>query len=338
MHLRRSRLDSLGFRRVRCGRGFRYLGLDDQPVSDEATLERIRALVIPPAWTDVWICPVPNGHIQAVGTDAAGRRQYRYHESWTKRRMVEFARALPELRTKVLTDLALPGLPRDRVLAVGIRLLDVGMFRIGGEEYTTEHETYGAATIEKRHVRIRDGAAHLAYPAKGGKRRQITITDAAIVAALAQLKTRRAGGPALLAWRVEGHWHDVTSDDLNAYLKERSGGDFTAKDFRTWNASLLAAALCAAAPAATSRSARARRAATVVREVAESLGNTPAVCRKSYIDPRVLERFECGETVAAALNGRDQPVDLADGRYLAELEAAVIALVVPDQRPHSAAA
>ncbi len=222
--------------------------------SSTRTMERIRALVIPPAWSEVWICPFPNGHVQAVGVDQAGRRQYRYHAAWTKRReeekfarMVEFARALPELREKVLADLALPGLPKERVLALGTRLLDVGMFRIGGEEYAAEHEAYGIATIEKRHLRIRGGVAHFDYPAKGGKRRQITISDPVIADLLGELKARRGGGPALLVWRDGRQWIDVTSDDLNAYLKAQSGGEFTAKDFRTWDATLLAAALCARA-------------------------------------------------------------------------------------------
>ncbi len=337
VRLRRSRLDGPGLRRVRCGKGFRYLGLDGRPVADEETKERIRALVIPPAWSEVWICPFPNGHVQAVGVDQAGRRQYRYHAAWTKRReeekfarMVEFARALPELRERVLADLALPGLPKERVLALGTRLLDVGMFRIGGEEYAAEHETYGIATIEKRHLRIRHGVAHFDYPAKGGKRRQITISDPVIADLLGELKARRGGGAALLVWRDGRRWIDVTSDDLNAYLKVQSGGEFTAKDFRTWDATLLAAALCASVPTSTSPSARTRRIADIVRTVADSLGNTPAVCRKSYIDPRVFEHFECGETIVAALAAGDETIDLAGDSELAEFEAAVVALVAPE--------
>jgi DNA topoisomerase I len=334
MRLRRSQLDRAGIVRVRRGRGFAYLGPDGMRV-EASELERIRALVIPPAWSDVWICPYPNGHIQAVGIDSAGRRQYRYHDAWTKRRdgekfarMIEFAGCLPELRSKIAADLRQPGLTKSRVLALGVRLLDVGMFRVGGEEYAAEHETYGLATLEKRHLRICGGDAYFDYAAKGGIRRKIVISDPDIVDLLSQLKRRRGGGSCLLAWREDRRWVDVSSQDLNAYIKEQSCGGFTAKDFRTWEATLLAAVLCAQAPEASSASAQQRRVAGIVREVAESLGNTPAVCRKSYIDPRVLDNFYSGETIAATVKGLPQPVDLGD-RQLLQIERAVISLLAP---------
>jgi DNA topoisomerase IB len=334
MRLRRSRLDAPGIRRVRCRRGFRYVAPAGGPV-DAATEERIRSLAIPPAWEDVWISPFPNGHIQAIGVDAAGRRQYRYHDAWRARRdaekfvrILDFARRLPQVRAAVTADLCLSGLPRDRVLALGVRLLDVGMFRIGGEEYAEQHETFGLATIERRHVGIRDGVACFDYPAKGGIRRQIEVSDPVVVELLTALKRRRGGGSGLLAWREEGQWVDVGSHDLNSYLKAHMGEEFSAKDFRTWEATLLAAVLCAgSAGPGSSASARRRNVAGVLREVAASLGNTPAVCRKSYIDPRVFERFECGETIVSALEHLKAPVELSDLKVLQSVETALIAML-----------
>lgn len=332
--LRRTRLEEPGIRRVRSGRGFRYLSEDGSPVTDPECLARIRALVIPPAWTDVWICRHPNGHIQAVGTDSAGRRQYRYHDRWRERRdeekflrSLEFARELPRLRSAIEADLALPGFAKDRVLALGIRLIDVGMFRIGGEAYAEEHETYGIATIEKRHVRVRGSLISFDYSAKGGIRRRLTIDDPAVAALVDALRRRRAGGRDLLAWKDGGRWVDVSSKDLNAYLKKHVGERFSAKDFRTWDATLHAAVLCAQAADPNASSAARRRCVTqVLRDVANSLGNTPAVCRKSYVDPRVLERFDGGETIAHVLGAMDQPVRL-DRRGRERIEAAVIAML-----------
>jgi DNA topoisomerase IB len=336
MRLRRSDPHRAGISRVRSGKGFTYLGVDRKPV-DAETRARIKALVIPPAWTAVWISPFPNGHIQAVGIDAAGRRQYRYHDAWTKRRdgekftrMIDFATSLPALRAQVAADLRQGGLPKSRVLALGLRLLDVGMFRIGGEEYAAEHETYGLATLEKRHVRLHDGAAFFDYSAKGGKRRQIVISDPDVVDALAELKGRRGGGSCLLAWRDGRRWVDVSSHDLNTYLKEHTSGGFTAKDFRTWEATLLAAVLCAEAPATNSVSGHQRSVAGVIREVATALGNTPAVCRKSYIDPRVLDGFSAGDTIAAVVKDLRSPIDLQGGQ-LDRIEKAVLAMLARPQ-------
>lgn len=294
-------------------------------------LERIRTLAIPPAWSDVWICPWPNGHIQAVGTDAAGRRQYRYHDAWRRRRdaekfdrMLELAATLPALRTAVSEALAGSGLERQRVLALGVRLLDIGMFRIGGEEYAEAHETYGLATLERRHVVVRKGVAVFDYAAKGGKQRLLAVTDPLVVDLVGQLKRRRGGGDELLAWRDGRRWVDVRSEDLNDYIKDVTGGPFSAKDFRTWSASLLAAVRCAefAVSAGTGR----RPVAAIVRDVADALGNTPAVCRKSYIDPRVLDRFEHGETIEKAVAAM-QPIDLSDDLVRAHLERAVVTLL-----------
>ena len=250
--LRRSRFDGIAIERRRCVRGFSYRWTTGERVTDPSVIER-NGLAIPPARADVWICPWPPGHIQAVGIDAAGRRQYRYHGEWRRQRDVEnfsrmttFASALPEIRATVAHDLNQSGLGRSRVVARGVRLLDIGMFRVGGEEYAETREAYGLATLEKRHVKLRSGTAIFDYSAKGGAQRLLEVADPGAVAAIAALRRRR-GGAELLPWREGAHRVDVRSHDINAYLKEVSGGPFTAKDFRTWDASLLAAVLCAQA-------------------------------------------------------------------------------------------
>jgi len=329
--LRRSRLDAPAIHRRRYGAGFRFTDASGWPIADPETIERIRALVIPPAWKDVWICPWPNGHIQAVGTDAAGRRQYRYHDEWRRRRdaekfskMLEFGSALPGLRAATDRDLVLEGMPRERTLALAVQLLDCGLFRVGGEEYAEEHQTFGLATLERNHVRIRNGQATFDYAAKGGIERKIAIDDPALVELIGELKYRRDDTADLLAWQEEGEWVDVRAADINQYLKEISGGPFTAKDFRTWTASLLAALLLAGVPRTTSPSQRARATAAVVRAVAAELGNTPAVCRRSYVDPRVLDRFERGDTLRAVIAALPDVAELKVREVRARLELAFV--------------
>jgi DNA topoisomerase IB len=310
-----------GIRRRRCGRGFVYTDADGARVTDPETLDRIRALVLPPAWEDVWICPWPHGHIQAVGTDAKGRRQYRYHDAWRLRRdqekfdhMLAFARALPRLRRTCARHLALEGLPRERVLACAVRLLDLGFFRIGTEDYAEENGTYGLATMRKEHVTVGpDDLVTFDYPAKAGKQRFQRIVDPDVADVVRALKRRRGGSPELLAWRSEdGTWCDVRSADVNAYVKECTGGEFTAKDFRTWSATVLAAvALAVSVEAPRTPTGRKRAVARAVQEVARYLGNTPAVCRTSYIDPRVVDRFRAGATVAGALQRSPEAVERA---------------------------
>lgn len=339
--LRRSRLDQPGIRRRRYGKGFRYFWQDGSRVDDEATLERIRGLVVPPAWRDVWICPWPNGHIQAIGVDAAGRRQYRYHDEWRRRRdaekfdrMIEFAAALPSIRARVAEDLRRKGYPRERVLALAVRLLDVGLFRAGSEEYAEENDTDGLATLERDHVRFRGRRAVFDYTAKFGKERVQEIADPESVALLRKLARRQGGSDRLLAWRAGSGWTDLRSEDVNAYLKEIGGDTFTAKDFRTWGATVLCAVLLAGQPPARSATGHRRSVAAVLREVAEILGNTPAVCRKSYVDPRLVDRFASGETIAAALREGPLPPQLADPAALARLETAVAALLAgEEERP-----
>jgi len=302
--LRRADCSGPGITRRRAGRGFVYLDEDGRRVEEPEVLQRIRELGLPPAWRDVWICPYPNGHLQATGLDAAGRKQYRYHDAWRTRRdaekfsdMTRFARALPALRAHVEADLHATGrLTRERVVACAVRLLDRGFFRIGTEEYTVTNESYGLATMRKEHVTVEpDGTMVFDYPAKSGQRRLQAIVDPLATDIVAQLKRRRGGGPELLAYRDGRRWVDLRSPDINAYLKESTGGDFSAKDFRTWSATVLAAvALAVSGPAQGSPTSRSRAITRAVKETARYLGNTPAVCRASYIDPRVFDAFRAG--------------------------------------------
>jgi DNA topoisomerase IB len=242
-------LEEPGFTRRRHGRGFQYFSPDGHHVRDPRALGRFRDLVIPPAWQDVWICPDPAGHIQATGVDAAGRRQYLYHERCRARqdrlkfdRMLEFGAALPEIRATVREALGERGLTRDRVLAAAVRLIDLGFFRACGEAYEAEHGTFGLATIRREHVRCGRAALMFSYPAKGSVRRETAVADEQVCAVVRGLKRRGWGGPELLAFRNGSPGgHDVTAADINAYLQEISGTEFTAKDFRTWNATVLAA-------------------------------------------------------------------------------------------------
>ncbi len=308
-------------------------------MTDAETLQRIRELAVPPAWSEVWICPWPNGHIQAVGTDAAGRRQYRYHDQWRVERdrekferVTDFAAALPKLAPRS-GDLAHDILGRERVLAAIVRLLDVGFFRIGGEEYAQEHETFGVASLRKDHVCIHNGTMVFEYPAKGAVQRTLEIRDGSACAVVAALRRRRSGGPNLFAYKQGRRWVEVHANDVNDYIKAAAGGQFSAKDFRTWSATVLAAAALAENdPVPDSRTGRRRAVADAVATVAEHLGNTPAVSRSAYVDPRVIDRFEAGATIGEQL-GREP--DLArlerrrghGGRTYRVVEEAVIDLV-----------
>jgi len=307
--LKRTDCSGPGIRRRKRGKGFEYLDSDGRRVTEPSVVERIQELAIPPAWEEVWICPYPMGHIQATGIDAAGRKQYRYHDKWRERRdaekfeeMIDFARALPRLRERVAKDLRKRGMPREKVLAAAMRLLDRGFFRIGSENYAEENDTYGIATMRKRHVKISGDTVTFDYEAKGGQRRVQAIGDPELAKVARTLKERRGGGQELLAYKVGERWVDVKSVDINAYLKQATGGDFSAKDFRTWSGTVLAAvALAVAGMAASSKTSRKRAKTRAVKEVARYLGNTPAVCRASYIDPRVFDRFDGGLTIGGAL-------------------------------------
>ncbi|MBW3614122.1 MAG: DNA topoisomerase IB [Actinobacteria bacterium] len=324
-----------GIRRRRAGKGFTYYGPDGARVTDPETLARIRSLAIPPAWTDVWISPHPMGHIQAIGVDAKGRKQYRYHDQWRLRRdmekfdhMLEFARALPKIRHFTKEHLAQDGLTRQRVLACAVRLLDLGFFRVGTEDYAEENQTYGLATMRKKHVRIHGETVIFDYVAKSGKRRIQSVVDADVLAVVRELKARRAGGPELLAWWDGKRWVDVKSGDINTYIKELTGGEFSAKDFRTWNATVLAGvALAVSSTMARSATGRKRAIARAMSEVANYLGNTPAVCRSSYVDPRIIDRYTAGSTVLEALASLDEDSGLSGLHTHGSIEEAVLDLL-----------
>lgn len=342
--LRRVSSDVPGIVRLRHGRGFRYVDASGRAVRDAETLKRIRDLAIPPAWTDVWICPDPLGHLQAVGTDAAGRRQYRYHDAWRARRDVEkfdrmlaFAGALPSLRERVAQDLTRRGLPRERVLAGAVRLLDQASFRVGSESYARDNGSFGLATLRKDHVRLRGDVAVFDFTAKSGKRLVQEIADPDVLPLVRTLKRRRNGGPELLAYREGRVWRDVRAADVNAYVKEVAGDGHSAKDFRTWHGTVVAAvALALSEGDRTTLTSRRRQVSAAIREVAEFLGNTPAVARASYVDPRVIDRFEEGVTIAPALE-RSSVEDLEDPAFREVVEAAVLDLLEEEQEAPRAA-
>jgi DNA topoisomerase-1 len=333
--LRRSDCSGPGLRRVRRGRGFSYLDPEGERVTDPETLARIEGLVIPPAWRDVWICAHANGHIQATGYDEAGRKQYLYHEHWRAHRdrekfetMLELAGEFPRVRRRIKRDLGRRGLVRERVLACALRLLDLGFFRVGGEQYAEENETYGLATIRRRHVSFERGLIVFDYRSKNAQRRIQTIDDPEIVPTVRALRRRRGGGHELLAYRNGDRWHDVRSEEINAYVKEVAGGEFTAKDFRTWNATVLAAvAVAMRADAASSPTARKRIAREAAKAVAAYLGNTSAISRSSYIDPRVFDRFDSGETVRSRLDELGGRFDPARPTHRHRVETAVLELI-----------
>jgi DNA topoisomerase-1 len=321
-----------GYRRRRHGRGFAYLDEAGRPIRD-GRLDRIRSLAIPPAWEEVWICADERGHLQATGIDSAGRLQYLYHAEWRTDRDREkferiegFAEALPDLRALVGRDIRLRGYPRERILACSIRLLDRGLFRVGTEDYANKG-SFGLATLRREHVVVRRAAVAFDYIGKGGKRHRSEIDDPDVVRIMRALRRRRAD-PAddLLAWHEAGTWRTVRAADINTYLKEASGEDFSAKDFRTWHATVLAATVLAEHGPEGSLRASKRAIRSAAEEVAEHLGNTAAVARRSYIDPRVIARYHARDVVdlSAVPDADPQPV----------LEAQVLALL----RRHRSAA
>jgi DNA topoisomerase-1 len=332
--LRRSNLYGPGITRQRRGRGFSYRTSSGDKVSEREVLDRIAALAIPPAWQNVWICPWPNGHIQAIGTDAAGRRQYRYHDVWRQQRdkekfihIIAFGRALPELRRAVAEDLGKRGLSRQRVLALAVRLLDIGCFRVGNAAYAEEHETFGVATLHVEHVAVGRDHVDFCYAAKGSIERALTVTDGEVRRAISSLVRRREPTANLLSWKRGTTWVDVGAKEVNDYIKAHSGEGFSAKDFRTWSATVLAAVELARREDEAGASVQRQRRAigSAIKEVAEHLGNTPAVCRSSYVDPRIIESFETGETIAPALRKVPESAD----RYGVQcaVEAVVVALL-----------
>ena len=297
------------------------------------SIDRCKMLVIPPAWEQVWICPAPNGHIQAVGTDDAGRRQYIYHEYWRLKRdkskhdrVLQVASRLPRARRKVAVDLRLPGMPYERALATAFRLLDLGFFRIGGEEYAEVNNSYGLATIRKEDVSIEGKKVIFDFVAKSGQDRYVALADKLVRSAVGHLLAQQNEGPELLAYRDGDSWRDVTSTEINDYIKGKVGGEVSAKDFRTWHGTVIAAVILAGAnETATTVTKRKRAVSQAMKEVAKYLGNTPAVARKSYVDPRIVDLFVDGATISPKLASLDQ--DLYDGATHGKIEKAVLNLL-----------
>ncbi len=259
---------------------------------------------MPPAWKDVWIAADPLAHIQAIGVDDAGRTQYRYHPEWRERRdrakherALDLAETLPAMRRRVTLDLALEGLPRERVLAAALRILDAVAIRAGGDAYAEANGSHGLMTLLCRHATVTDDAVRLRFPAKSGQRFDVTVEDPELARCIAELRAGRSSRARLLAWRDDRGWHSLRDADLNAAVREATGGEFTAKDFRTLHGTIVAAVSLARARDVGTQTARQRAIRAAVLEVSEALGNTPAVARSSYIDPEVFERFEAGATI-----------------------------------------
>lgn len=307
MRLRRVTTRTRGWTRRRAGAGWSYLDEDGTPVSG-ADRDRVEALVIPPAWQDVWICPWPNGHLQATGVDEAGRTQYLYHPDWVRQRNLEkfdrvsqIATSLPRLRETVVEHLALTDASRDHAAALAVRLLDSGAFRVGNDVYARQG-SFGLTTLERRHVRSKGETLVVKFLGKSGVEHEVVLDNAEVVAALNRMRRRRGGGPRLLEYRVAAAVTALDSADVNEYLREQTGLEISAKDLRTWAATVLAAELLALSdePGDT-KASRTRAVRDVMTEVALALGNTPAVVRSSYVDPRLVSLYESGTVIPRAL-------------------------------------
>jgi DNA topoisomerase IB len=329
VRLRRSSPDVPGWTRRRAGKGLVYLDQDGGRLSPEDA-QRVKDLVIPPAWRDVWVCPWPNGHLQAVGTDDAGRRQYLYHPDWRTRRdgekfakMLVFGKALSKAREQVLVDLGAEGMTEERACAVAVRLLDLGYFRIGNEEDAEENNSFGLTTLERRHVRRVGQALVFRFTGKSGIEHTITIDDPGAVEALEVMRRRRGGDDRLLAWKDGRRWRPVDSSLVNQYVGRTTGMEATAKDFRTWHATVIAAATLAEAGVAPTRTGRKRAVVATMKAVSEYLGNTPALARSAYVDPRVLDAYEEGRTIEVATKRSYRTADAKQ----AALERAVLKLL-----------
>ncbi|MGG5257998.1 DNA topoisomerase IB [Phycicoccus avicenniae] len=321
---------SAGWTRKRAGKGFSYRDAGGEALP-KAEVERIRSLAIPPAWQDVWICPHANGHIQAIGTDAAGRRQYLYHPDWrAKRDELKFDRVkaagtrLAKARERIIDDLAAEGMPLARAAATATRLLDLGYFRIGSDAYTDANGSFGLTTLERRHVRRVGTDLVFSFVGKSGIEHSITVSDPQVIESLNYMRRRRGGSTRLLAYRGEARWADLQAAAVNEYISQMIAEDLTAKDFRTWHATVLAAVALAESPEKGDTAASQKRAVkAAVEEVSAYLGNTPTIARKSYIDPRVIEQYEDGVTIAATLRTRYRE----DSKRQAAIEKAVARLI-----------
>lgn len=328
--LRRTSPDQPGWTRRRAGAGFTYLDTSGTRLGREERA-RVEALVIPPAWTDVWITPHPNGHLQAVGTDDAGRRQYLYHPLWREQqdaakfdRMIDFGASLTRARTTMTDHLGMAGMPEERAAATAVRLLDLGYFRIGNDVYADTHGSFGLTTLERRHVRRKGPLLVFRFTGKSGVDHRIEIDDAVIVEVVDVMRRRRAvDDPRLLAYKEARRWRSVLPALVNDYIRATTGLESSAKDFRTWHATVLAAAALATTEEHGETAASRKRAvSSAMKEVAAFLGNTPTLARSSYVDPRVVEAYEDGRTIAAARRAFDD----VDERQVA-LERATLKLL-----------
>ena len=317
-----------GLSRRRAGRGFVFIGLDGKPIREADQLKRIKSLVIPPAWTDVWICPRPNGHLQATGRDSKSRKQYRYHPRWNQvrnetkySRLIPFGESLPTIRKRVRRDLALAGLPRDRVLGTVVQLLEKALIRIGNECYAKQNGSFGLTTLRNRHVSIKGSTMRFEFKGKSGKKHSVDVNDwrlAKIVKSCQDLP-----GYELFQYEDEnGEYRSIESADVNDYLREISGSDFSAKEFRTWAGTVIAAIVLKELGAAGTEKEARDNIVTAVNKTAEQLGNTPAVCRKCYIHPEILEAYVDGtmDAMSAATASRKLALLTAE-------EAAVLTLL-----------
>ncbi|MFI2708082.1 DNA topoisomerase IB, partial [Nocardioides sp. CER28] len=322
-----------GWSRRRAGKGFVYLDERGERLSARDA-ERVRSLVIPPAWEDVWITPYENGHLQAVGTDEAGRRQYLYHPDWRTRRdaqkfdrVLVFGEALGKAREQVLVDLRRQGMPLERACAVAVRLLDLGYFRVGNDVYVDKHGSFGLTTLQRRHVRRQRDGLVFSFTGKSGIDHRIEIDDATVIKAIEAMRRRHSDDGSLLAYRVGRRWRALQPALVNDYVREVTGVEASAKDFRTWHATVIAAAGLAArldeAGGSVSRTKGKRLVTATMREVADFLGNTPTLARTSYVDPRVVSAFEEHRTIATAVRRRHHGPD----ERQAALERATLRLI-----------
>jgi len=324
--------DQPGYSRKLKGEDFEYFDTEGKRIDDEQRLLRIKRLAVPPAWKDVWICPSSNGHIQATGRDARGRKQYRYHDRWREirdenkyDRMIDFGKALSKIRRRVCKDMALPGLPRNKVLATVVQLLERTFIRVGNEEYARENKSFGLTTMQDRHVNVKGSKLRFRFKGKSGRQREVDVTDRRIAKIIAKLQD--LPGQDLFQYvDDQGIVHNVTSQDVNDYLREIAGGDFTAKDFRTWAGTILAAiALSTVGAFETKKQARANI-KTAISGVARLLGNTPAICRKCYIHPAILETYLDGN-FHGGLKAKISGSDSTRARCIIEFRSAEAAIL-----------
>ena len=321
-----------GISRKRAGKGFRYIDPDGAPVKDKETLARIKSLVIPPAWTEVWVCPNPKGHLQVTGRDARGRKQSRYHPRWREvrdetkyERMVLFGAALPEIRDRVEHDLTLPGLPRSKVLATIVRLMETTLIRVGNEEYARQNKSYGLTTMRNKHVDVDGATVTFKFQGKSGVKHTVDITDRRI----ARIVQRCEDIPGYELFQYvdkDGTVHSVDSADVNDYLREISNQEFTAKDFRTWAGSVLASAALKEFAAFASETEAKRNVVQAIKQVAARLGNTPSVCRKCYVHPAVLECYMSG-LLLAEVKRQVEEEEASQEEVLRQEEIALLALL-----------